>query len=290
MPTSMLETRTVILACALAAATLQADAGDSACDHAIVDAETMREVIGNIDGYDTGATTNQSRFVADFLLGLTGHPALDDARTFQIQPDRFLNAWLDATGRPREEAPLSMTKVLEFNQRFAVDTRPELRYEDPEAPEPRRELSVRVSWPAGRGQPSHYGYHDTLAEPDVRMRHARVITYQLIDFGDWIAYENLSGVAGRPTSGALSALFGLLGMARIRSTRLAVADDDMQVLRSRVRKLFEFTSLVTIAPDGRARRGIPDGRSDLRILAERLDADLDVEAEASPPEPCDVSD
>ncbi|MGK7295108.1 MAG: hypothetical protein ACNS61_04650, partial [Candidatus Wenzhouxiangella sp. M2_3B_020] len=215
---------------------------------------------------------------------------LNGARSFQVQPDRFMAAWLAATDRKPDEAPVSMAKVMEFGQRFVVDTRPELEYRGPPDIEPRHVLSVRVSWPGGPDAPSRYSYHDTLAEPDVRVRHERVITYLLIDFGDWVAYENISGISGRPMSGGLGALFSVLGTARIRSTRLAVADDEMQVLRSRVRKLFGFKTLATIDPEGHADKGIPDERDDLRELAELLDMDISVETAAPPPEPCDVID
>jgi hypothetical protein len=250
----------------------------------------MREVIAGIEGYDTGATTNQSRFVAEFLFALADSPALAGARSFQVQPDRFMAAWLKATNRTPDEAPVSMAKVMEFGQRFVVDTRPELDYRGSPDLRPRHALSVRVSWPGGPDAPSRYSYHDRLAEPDVHVRHQRVITYLLVDFGDWIAYENISGISGRPTSGGLGALFSVLGTANIRSTRLAVADDDMQVLRSRVRKLFGFKTLATIDPAGHADKGVPDGRDDLRRLAERLEADLDVKAVSPPPEPCHPTD
>lgn len=276
---------TALLFWALATTCAAADVG---CDHAIVDVGTMREVIERIDRYDTGATTNQSRFVAEFLFALAARPALNGARSFQVQPDRFMTAWLQATDRARDELPVSMAKVMEFGQRFVVDKRPETEYRGPPDIEPKNALSVRVSWPDGPGAPTRYSYHDTLAEPDVRVRHDRVITYLLIDFGDWVAYENMTGIAGRPTTGALGAIFNLFGTARIASTRLAVADDDTQVIRTRAHKLFGFTTLATVMPDGQAQRGVPDDREDLRALARRLDARIEVESASVPSEPCAV--
>ncbi|MGK7296664.1 MAG: hypothetical protein ACNS61_12710, partial [Candidatus Wenzhouxiangella sp. M2_3B_020] len=113
---------TALLLWALGTACAKADAPDAGCDHAIVDAGTMRDVIARIEGYDTGATTNQSRFVAEFLFALADSPALNGARSFQVQPDRFMAAWLAATDRKPDEAPVSMAKVMEFGQRFVVDT------------------------------------------------------------------------------------------------------------------------------------------------------------------------
>lgn len=275
----------IVIGCALALASAFAVAADG-CPHEIVDRDAMRDVIASISGYDTGATTNQSRFVAEFLFALAAHPALDDAGSFQVQPDRFFSAWLEATGRRRETAPVSMGKVLEHGQRFVVDTDPPIRFESDAVEAPDRVLSVRVSWPDRPGTASHYVYRDRLAEPEVRMRHERVITYQIADFGDFVAFENVSGVSGRPTTGALGALFALLGTAPIRSTRFAVAGDGTQVLRSRVRKLVGFTATATIAPDGTAERGIAPRREDLAALKRSLSVDFKIVPTQPPPQPC----
>ena len=258
------------------------------CAHVLVDTDTMRAVMSGIQGYDTAAATNQSRLVADFLLGLARRPEISSGPgTFQVQPERFFEAWLDVTGRRSDQAPVSMRKVLEHGQRFVVDTRPTTRI-SPSTVSARQVLGVRASWPAAPGAADHYSYHDTTAEPSVRIRQSRVITYQLIDFGDFIAYENMQGIRGRPTSGALGALFGLLGAAEIHQSRFAVAEDQTQVNWSRVEKLFSFTALSTITPDGVAERDIPDHREDLEALAEKLATGLEIEALESPPQPCDI--
>lgn len=44
----------------VAGASAAADPAD--CGHFLVDTETMREAMGGIEGYDTAASTNQSRF------------------------------------------------------------------------------------------------------------------------------------------------------------------------------------------------------------------------------------
>lgn len=268
---------------------LAADAADAdACTHLLVATETMREVMSEIEGYDTAAATNQSRFVADFLFALARRPEIaGGSGTFQVQPDRFFEAWLDINHRRPEQVPMSMRKVLEHGQRFVVDSRSRVRI-SPETVPVRQVLSVRASWPEAPETGDHYSYHDTSAVPSIRLRHERVITYLLIDFGDFIAYENMQGIRGRPTSGALGALFGLLGMADIKQSRFAVADDRTQVNRARVEKLFSFTALTTITPEGVAERGIPDHREDLQALAGKLETDLELEAARPPPLPCDI--
>lgn len=257
------------------------------CPHLLVDTETMREVMADIEGYDTAAATNQSRFVADFLFGLARHPDITaGSGTFQVQPERFFEAWLEVTDRRADEAPVSMRKVLEHGQRFVVDARTSVKISTASV-EARQVLGVRASWPDAPGAADHYSYHDTMAEPSIRLRHERVITYLLIDFGDFVAYEDMQGIRGRPTSGALGALFGLLGTARIRQSRFAVADDQTQVNWARVEKLFSFTALTTITPGGIAERGIPDDRDDLQRLADKLEIPLDIEMLRRLPAACE---
>ncbi|MCA1777866.1 MAG: hypothetical protein LC637_00355 [Xanthomonadaceae bacterium] len=264
-----------------------ATAGAEQCRHVLVETEDMREVMAAIKGYDIAATTNQLRFVADFLFALAQRPQLTErSGTFQVQPERFFQAWLDVTGQRFDQAPVSMRLVLEHGQRFVVEVDPPVRIV-PGTRVARQVLSVRASWPNTSDAEDHYSYHDTLAEPSVRLRHERDITYQLIDFGDFTAFENMRGIHGQPTSGGLGALFNLLGMAEIRQSRFAVAGDQTQVNRSKVKKLFYFTAQTTITPQGIAERGIPPGRDDLRALAERLETTLHVEAREPPPHACD---
>lgn len=262
--------------------------GDTAtgCDARTIEVTTLRDVLAGIDGYDTTATTNQSRFVAEFLLRLAAHPgAQSQSGRFEIRPERFIAAWLEATGTRPENVPETMARVLEYGQRFVVDVAPDARIAVDGAA-PRRTLAVRVGWPAGELSPSHYSFVDALSDPEVRVRHERVITYLLLDFGDWVAFERIEGVSVRPTSGARGSLAGVFGMADIRSTRLAIAADGLQLLRTEARKLFRFTHLSTISPDGSAERGVPNARPDLEALAARLEVDLEIEANAAMPEPC----
>ncbi len=252
-----------------------AAAGEPACETRVLEIDTLAEVLEAIDGYDTQATTNQSRFVADFLLGLAARSDLQ-ARPggFEVRPERFVQAWLAATGQLRDDLPETMARVLEYQQRFVVRPATAIRI-DAEGRAPLRTLAVRVSWPAGDPAPSHYSYIDTLSDPEVLLRHERVITYLLADFGDWVGFEQIEGVSAQPTSGPRGSLAQVLGMAEIRSTRFAVADDGLQVLRTEAHKLFRFIHLSTVAPDGASERGIPRGRNDLEKLADRLDVDLE---------------
>src|SRR3989304_2367044 len=75
------------------------------------------------------------------------------------------------------------------------------------------------------GRPSFYSYDDTRASPNLRVTQKRLIRYRLLDYGDRIWYAEVEGLHGRPTSGVLGALFGLIGEARVLESRSAFAVD-----------------------------------------------------------------
>jgi len=271
------QTRSVPWRCALLAAVTLAGSLQAACRQQVVATGQLEEIIAGIDAYDTAATTNQARFVADVLFALAARaPEGGDRVALRIEPARFMDAWLRATGTERADAPVSMRRVVEFDQHFVIDPAPEVRLTLPDGLNAPQVLAVRVGWAAGAGTPERYRYHDRLSDPDVLLEHSNDIRYLLLDFDGFRAYERVRGISGKPTSGGLGALFSVLGPAEMRSSRFAIAADGTQVNRTRVAKLFTFTALATVRPDGRASRGLPDGRADLEALAERLEAEYEV--------------
>jgi hypothetical protein len=256
------------------------------CTGIDLEVASLRAAIEQIEGYDIDATTNQPRFVAEFLFALASEVRARGLSSFRV-PQRYFQAWKEATGKTEADAPVGMRRVLEFDQRFVVELDPEVRLRLPEAHQLRQMLAVRAGWPEAPGRAAYYSYADTTSDPDVLLRQQRDIRYLLLDFGDFVAYEQVDGIAGKPTSGGLGALFKLLGLADLRSTRMAIATDDLQVNRTRVAKLFTFTAIALVQPDGQAERGIPADRPDLQALADRLDLDFDVDAPARWPELCD---
>ncbi|MDT8438928.1 MAG: hypothetical protein RQ729_07975 [Wenzhouxiangellaceae bacterium] len=269
-----------LLLCAL---TLPAIA-ESVCERAPLPASLLQAVIEPIveSGYATGTTTNQARFVADFLFALAEHPAVGAQGPFWINPADFLVAWQAATDTPDDAIPAAIANVRAFDQRFYVAPLTERLADDQGSIRVRRALAVRVAWSGG---PERYEYIDRMSDPHVRMRHQREIDYLLLETDHFIAYEHVRGVAGQPITGALGALFGILGMAQIESTRLAIDDYGTQVNRTQVRKLFEFETVTTIAADGQAQRGLPSGRADLAELADQMATDW-TPAPVTPPGPC----
>jgi len=256
------------------------------CPHPRVGLQTLRETIGAISGYNTAAITNQTRFIAELLFSLADDPRFADAGTFQIDPSTFIDAWLQVTHQEPDNVPDSMAAVLEYGQRFVVSIEPEAQALIQTGPPARRMLNVRIEWPDRDGKPGRYTLEDRLSDPDVRLHHSRIITYSLIDFERFFAFENIHGISGRPTSGAFGALFSLMGAGEIRSTRFATAEDGMQVNRSHIRKLMGFNAVATIRPDGTAKRGTPASRRDLQALEALLATDIEVRAPTQSHRPC----
>ncbi len=70
------------------------------------------------------------------------------------------------------------------------------------------------------------------------------------------------------------------------SNRLALANDRTLVAYTRGRRLFPFSTLATVRPDGSTSRGVPGNRDDLEALGERLSRLPDIRYSGSPPKPC----
>ena len=70
---------------------------------------------------------------------------------------------------------------------------------------------------------------DVGIEPAVLVHNEQVITYRLMDMGDQVYLDEISGSKLRPLSGSLGALFAVIGLAEIRSVRQASAEDGTSV-------------------------------------------------------------
>ncbi len=91
--------------------------------------------------------------------------------------------------------------------------------------------------------------------------------YRLLDFGDRFFFDDIDGLTGRPTTGLLGFLFGLIGDGRVVVTGIAISKDGLQVVRGTAKKAFiGVTTTATISPDGRSEKDAPEGRLDLVAL------------------------
>ena len=133
-----------------------------------------------------------------------------------------------------------------------------------EAPTPELAVNVRIWWEYQPGKPDRYSYMDTLSTPHLKVTNQRVMTYRLLDFGNWVAYDEIKGLTGRPTSGILGFLFRIIGEGRILQTRMAISKDGLQFNRATARKGFiKRIVTATIYPDGKMEIDVPPGRPDL---------------------------
>ena len=143
---------------------------------------------------------------------------------------------------------------------------------------PELAVNVRIRWEDGPGKSDWYSYLDTLSTPRFKVTNRQVITYRLLDFGDWAVYDEIEGITGRPKSGVLALLFRVIGEGRIAHSRMAISEDGIQVSRTRAEKAFmEVTTTVTVHPDGTMEKDVPAGRSDLLELEKRLKQPMEID-------------
>jgi hypothetical protein len=241
--------------------------------------EDVRAAIALSRGYDVLATANGGRVQAEVLLHLAraAQQTRPDGPPLLVGYDEWFQALIGVAGVPAARAPTYARMSWEHKQDVVVEYRPSrVIREVVKGPAPRLALGITISWPDAPGAPSEYSYEDTQGTPQLKVTNNRVITYHLLDYGDMIAVDDMEGLTGRPTSGALGVLFSVIGEGRIVEYRMAIMPDGLQVSRGRVRKaFFEVTTMVSVRPDGRAEKGLPPDPQ-FRDVERRLSAPLEI--------------
>ncbi len=255
----------------------------------VVPTQRLLEAMNEVRAFDLTATANGPRLQADVVLRLVHAAMLQDPerRPLFVGHREWFEAFLARTGLPPSKAPLYVRRPYEVGQDLVVDYREGAVVDAVlQGPHPRLAANVRIFWEKRPGQPDQYSYDDTLSRPNLRVTQGRLITYRLVQYEDRLWYTEVSGLHGRPTSGALGALFALIGEARVVESRSAILPDGMQVVRGRATKWgFDRTETITLWPDGHADRGVPPGRPDLQALEERLQQPLAIRFRPLPREP-----
>ncbi len=189
-------------------------------------------------GYDPTATTNAARFQADVLLHLARQAKARDPRgqPLLLRRSDWFQAFLTRTGRTVENAPTYALLSYQHAQDIVVEYRTDRvirRVEEGATPE--LALNVMLWWEPTSDAPDRYSYLDSLSTPTLSVTNKSVITYRLLDMGDMVVYDQIEGLAGRPTSGALGLLFRIMGEGSVVWSRTAIAPDGVQVTRARVK-------------------------------------------------------
>ena len=237
------------------------------------------DAISRRHGYDLLATANGGRLQAEVLLDLArvAQEKRPDGPPLLIGHDEWFRALTQVAGVPAERAPIYTRLAWQNKQDVVVEYRPSrVIREVVKGPAPRLAVDVTISWPAAPGSPSEYSYEDTQSTPHLKVTDKRVITYHLLDYGDMVVLDQIEGLTGRPTSGALGVLFSVLGEGRIVEYRMVVMPDGLQVSRGRARKaFFEVATTLTVRPDGRTEKGVPS-EPRFRDIETRLAAPLEI--------------
>lgn len=268
--------RAVVLTLLLPGACLQAQevlpAGAERVPRAAIVA-AMREE----RGYDRRVTTNQSRLQTRVLLRLAraAPVARPEGAVLFIDHEDWFQAYLEALGLREDEAPLSVRLSREHQYDILVNARTDaVVARVPHGAPPLQALNVR--WRSRRGT-HHYSYRDPLSRPVLEMTFEQTVSYRLLDLDGMVVQDEITGVSGRPATGALSLLFRLIGQARAVWSRSAAASDGWQVIVGKGRKgPFSRTATVTVRPDGRAEPEVPASRPDLAALEQRLRQPIEV--------------
>ncbi len=247
----------------------------------VVSPEEMVDAMRSQIGYDPTVTTNAARFQGYVLLELARR-ARDrdpDGPPLFLDHAEWFESFLAATGTTLEDAPTHALMGYRHKQDIGIEYRADRVIHDVvEGPPPELALSVLLWWQRTPDAPDRYSYVDSTSTPRLKITNRSVKTYRLLDYGDMIAYDEVDGLTGRPTSGALGLLFRVMGDGTVKWSRMAIAEDGVTVARGHAEKgPFSVTNTATVYPDGRSEKGVPHDRPDLRALEERLRAPLELD-------------
>jgi hypothetical protein len=251
-----------------------AAAGLATGEPRLVSRDEILAAMQKSQGFQLTATANGPRLQAEVLLRLIARAEESDPerRPLLFGHREWFEAFLERAQLPPERAPLYVRASYDIGQDLVVDYRRErVIGQVLKGPQPRHAANVRIFWNDAPGKPETLSYDDNLSEPHLRVVQGRLITYRLVDYGDRLWYAEVEGLRGRPTSGALGAIFAIIGETTVVESWSASAPDGTQVARGRGRKWwFDRTETITVLPSGRGDRGVPPGRPDLVALERRL--------------------
>ena len=247
----------------------------------VVGQSEVLEAMRQHGDYDLTAVTHGARFQVEvvFYLARQARGRDPDGLPLFIGHEEWFRSFLEVSGQTEDTAPQYALLSYQHRQNMEVDYRLDrVIREVVEGPRPELAVNVRISWEDGPGRLDRYSYIDTLSRPHVRVTNQQVITYRLLDFGDWAVYDEIEGITVRVDSGVLALIFQVIGDGLITHARMAISQDGIQVSRTRVEKAFmAVTTTLTMHPDGTMEKDVPDDRADLLELERRLKQPMEID-------------
>ncbi len=241
--------------------------------------DAMRLVAEREPRFDITATTNGSRFQGDVILHLA-----EQARNRNPQgPPLFIDhedsfmSYLEVAKLGREQAPVFARKAYEHRQAQLIEYRQDAVVASVDVGPPLQlALAVKAFWPETPGLPGSYSYEDTYSDPNLRVTNQRVVTYKLLKFKDFILYDQVSGVSGKPTTGFFKWLFRFFD-GHVMQSRSAITADGLQIVQTRARLgPLQKTVIVTIQKNGRAEETLDRTRGDIRQIEATLKQEIGI--------------
>ena len=247
----------------------------------VVGQSEVLEAMRQHGDYDLTAVTHGARFQVEviFYLARQARERDPDGLPLFIGHEEWFRSFLEVSGQTEDTAPQYALLSYRHRQNMEVDYRLDrVIREVVEGPMPELAVNVRISWEDGPGRPDRYSYIDTLSRPHVRVTNQQVITYRLLDFGEWAVYDEIEGITVRVDSGVLALIFQVIGDGLVTHSRMAIAKDGILVARTKVEKAFMgVTTTLTMYPDGTMEKDVPDDRADLLELEQRLKQPLEID-------------
>lgn len=243
-----------------------------------VSRDEMRQAMRLHGDYSLTSTTTSMRFGAEALFEIVRRRQRERPGKTLLLVDHadWFAAHLETAGVSYGEMSESARAGFEHRQDALIDFGHQVLDSVLEGPAPRMGLDVTIFLPDSGG-PSQFSYRDTLSVPKVDVYNSRVIRFKLLEYEDMLVFDRVSGISVRPI-GFLSGIFAVLGKPDLKQTRVAVSEDQWQVVRGQV-KIFPGipkTGTAWIEPDGRGHEDPPAGREDLRRMRERMRGSLEL--------------
>ena len=231
-------------------------------------------------GYNLQVVTTAGRLTSAVLLTLARAASAErpNGPPLLLHHADWYAAYQEVTGLPDEGIPEFIRLQLEYHQDQIVDYRPAATaLEVKKGKSPEFVVRVRAEWPDGPDVPEKYSFTDTLPNPSMKVVNERVITYYLLDFGDMIVQDEIKGIAGRPTEGALSVALKVLGDGQAVQSRFAIVEGGLMVTYATAKKGFiRVKTTSTTFPDGTVIKDTPEDRPDLEAVVERLKQPMEI--------------